>query len=172
MSRAVFECVGKAVARTDALYVAEEGGFGDVAQEVDIGFLVAHGRVGVVEIFFGGRGDEAEGFGVGSRTADEGGDGAVGFIGGRHGEDGGEVGKVLLDEGCVEAEGAVGEVHCVPVVGDNIGRPLLDRLQRVRDIGHGELSSVYTFLFPVTGAIIIRNFIPLSATKQTQGDKN
>ena len=82
MSRGGFECVGKAVARTDALYVAEEGGFGDVAQEVDIGFLVAHGRVGVVEIFFGGRGDEAEGFGIGSRTADKGGDGAVGFIGG------------------------------------------------------------------------------------------
>lgn len=160
------------MARTDALYVAEEGGFGDVAQEVDIGFLVAHGRVGVVEIFFGGRGDEAEGFGVGSRTADEGGDGAVGIIGGRHGEDGGEVGKVLLDEGCVETESAVGEVHCVPVVGDDVGRPLLDRLQRVRDIGHGEFGSADLSLRSFPRDVIIRSLIALSATKQTQGDKS
>ena len=87
----------------------------------------------MVEIGFGCRGDEGEGFGVDCGAVEELADGAVGDCLGGHGEYGDEVGEVLLDEGCVEAETTVGEVHSVPVVLNHIRCPLLDTPQSVRN---------------------------------------
>lgn len=87
----------------------------------------------MVEVGFGCRGDEGEGFGVDCGAVEEFADGAVGHCLGGYGEYGDEVGEVLLDEGCVEAETTVGEVHCVPVMLNHIRRALLDTPQSVRN---------------------------------------
>lgn len=96
------------------------------------------GELGAIEIGFGCRGDEGEGVGVDCGAVEELTDGAVGDCLGGYGEYGDEVGEVLLDEGCVEAETTVGEVHCVPIVADHIRRPLLDTPQSVRNDGKRE----------------------------------